>query len=287
MSKKIFWIASYPKSGNTWVRSIVASLLYTTEGIFNFDLFKLINQFDKKTNYEFIQTLSDNDYKKFNKDLTCISKYWIEAQKRIINSKELNPVYNIFKTHSANLYLNNNNRYTSEETTRGFIYIIRDPRDVVVSFSKHLNKNIDDTISVMTSNGAMTTPSDNRTLTLISSWNMHYESWNTLKTPFLILKYEDLLKNIEFEVKRIIEFLGKLLEINVKDLNKKLEGVCKTTNINKFIEYENKFGFGEATKNQKFFSKIQSNSKKELSIGQTKTIEAKFYKIMKEFSYIN
>ena len=48
-----------------------------------------------------------------------------------------------------------------------------------------------------------------------------------------------------------------------------------------------KFGFDEATKNQKFFSKIQSNSKKELSIGQTKTIEAKFYKIMKEFSYIN
>ena len=209
------------------------------------------------------------------------------SSKKIINSKELNPVYNIFKTHSANLYLNNNNRYTSEETTSGFIYIIRDPRDVVVSFSKHLNKNIDDTISVMTSNEAMNLPSDNRTLTLISSWNMHYESWNTLKTPFLILKYEDLLKNIEFEVKRIIEFLGKLLEINVKDLNKKLDGVCKTTNINKFIEYENKFGFDEATKNQKFFSKIQSNLKKELSIGQTKTIEAKFYKIMKEFSYIN
>ena len=284
---KIIWITSYPKSGNTWVRSIVASLLYTAEGIFNFDLFKLIAQFDKKTNYEFIQTLSDNDYKKFNKDLACISKYWIEAQKRIINSKKLNPVYNIFKTHSANLYLNNNNRYTSEETTSGFIYIIRDPRDVVVSFSKHLNKNIDDTISVMTSNEAVTIPSDTRTLTLISSWNMHYESWNTLKTPFLILKYEDLLKNIEFEVKKIIEFLGKLLEINVKDLNKKLDGVCKTTNINKFIEYENKFGFDEATKNQKFFSKIQSNSKKELSIGQTKTIEEKFYKIMKEFSYIN
>ena len=181
----------------------------------------------------------------------------------------------------------NNNRYTSEETTSGFIYIIRDPRDVVVSFSKHLNKNIDDTISVMTSNESMTIPSDDRTLTLISSWNMHYESWNTLKTPFLILKYEDLLKNIEFEVKRIIEFLGKLLEINVKDLNKKLDGVCKTTNINKFIEYENKFGFDEATKNQKFFSKIQSNSKKKLSIGQTKIIEEKFYKIMKEFGYIN
>jgi len=84
---KIIWISSYPKSGNTWVRSIVASLLYTAKGIFNFDLLKLITQFEKKTNYEFIQKLSDNDYKKFNKDLACISKYWIEAQKKLLTQR--------------------------------------------------------------------------------------------------------------------------------------------------------------------------------------------------------
>ena len=44
----IIWLASYPKSGNTWVRSIIASLLYTQDGIFNFKLLHKIDQFPEK-----------------------------------------------------------------------------------------------------------------------------------------------------------------------------------------------------------------------------------------------
>ena len=47
MSKKIIWIASYPKSGNTWLRAIISALLYASKGEFNFNLLKLIEQFDK------------------------------------------------------------------------------------------------------------------------------------------------------------------------------------------------------------------------------------------------
>ena len=32
----IIWIASYPNSGNTWVRSIISSLIYSDDGIFKF-----------------------------------------------------------------------------------------------------------------------------------------------------------------------------------------------------------------------------------------------------------
>ena len=42
----IIWLASYPKSGNTWVRSIISSLVYTKEGIFNFDLLRKIQNGD-------------------------------------------------------------------------------------------------------------------------------------------------------------------------------------------------------------------------------------------------
>ena len=44
----IIWLASYPKSGNTWVRSIISSLLYSIDGDFNFDLIKKIKQFPEK-----------------------------------------------------------------------------------------------------------------------------------------------------------------------------------------------------------------------------------------------
>ena len=44
----IIWLASYPKSGNTWVRSIIASLIYSSDGRFNFKLLNKIDQFPEK-----------------------------------------------------------------------------------------------------------------------------------------------------------------------------------------------------------------------------------------------
>lgn len=44
----IIWLASYPKSGNTWVRSMIATLMYTDNGVFNFDLLQQIKQFPSK-----------------------------------------------------------------------------------------------------------------------------------------------------------------------------------------------------------------------------------------------
>ena len=57
----IIWLASYPKSGNTWVRSIIASLLYTDKGFFNFQILDNIPQFP------------DNKYFKNFKQLTKFS----------------------------------------------------------------------------------------------------------------------------------------------------------------------------------------------------------------------
>ena len=43
----IIWLASYPKSGNTWVRSIFSSLLYSKDGILNFQIIKKIEQYPR------------------------------------------------------------------------------------------------------------------------------------------------------------------------------------------------------------------------------------------------
>ena len=71
----IIWIASYPKSGNTWVRSLLSTYLYTEDGIFNFNLLKKILKFPSKKYLEFF-TKDFSDIKK-------ISEYWIAAQNRI------------------------------------------------------------------------------------------------------------------------------------------------------------------------------------------------------------
>ena len=148
MDKKILWLASYPKSGNTWLRSIISSLIYTSEGIFNFDLLKLIEQFDKPERYRFVKDINKDDYKKINLKIDCVAKYWIESQKKITINKKINPIYNIFKTHSANLSVNNKN-FTNNDVTAGCIYVVRDPREVVISFANHRGASIDKTIDFM------------------------------------------------------------------------------------------------------------------------------------------
>ena len=97
MQKGILWIASYPKSGNTFLRFLISALLYSKDGNFKFDIIKNIKQFDINKYYRFIEKLNIEDYNNLN-DLNIISKYWAEAQKRAIKFENKH----IFKTHAAN-----------------------------------------------------------------------------------------------------------------------------------------------------------------------------------------
>ena len=79
MSKKIIWVASYPKSGNTLVRAILASLFFTKDGIFSFEILKKIQLFEHAQRLDFIKKENIKDYKKLS-DIKTLSKYWIKMQ---------------------------------------------------------------------------------------------------------------------------------------------------------------------------------------------------------------
>ena len=67
MHKKIIWVTSYPKSGNTWLRSILSSLCYSQDGKFNFNLLQYIKHFDAPENYLFVKEINKNDYENLSK----------------------------------------------------------------------------------------------------------------------------------------------------------------------------------------------------------------------------
>ena len=284
MSKKIIWIASYPKSGNTYVRSILSSLLYSKNGNFNFNLLDIIELFEQIKNFNFIKNIDKRDYKNLHR-VEILSKYWLEAQNKIINQKKPSPIYNIFKTHNSNLYVNSKT-FTSDEFTSGVIYIIRDPREIAISYAKHMGKSIDQTIKIMFDEKTSLKPSTNAVTSLISTWDLHYKSWRNLKVPKLILKYEDLLDNNEDCINKLIIFLSNLLQIKKEDLNNKKIKTIETTHIDVFREHESKFGFNESSKNTNFFGTAEKNSwKKILSKDQIKEIEKKFCTTMQELGY--
>ena len=117
----IIWIASYPKSGNTWVRSIISSYFFSNTGEFDFSLLKHISLYPGPKYFKnIIQKPGD------------VSLFWETSQKNIVQKKS----QTFLKTHNALVALNNKN-FTSEKTTLGAIYIIRDPRNILTSLKNH------------------------------------------------------------------------------------------------------------------------------------------------------
>ena len=81
MSKHIFWIASFPKSGNTLLRAILSSLFFSNDGKFDFRLLKTINTFENKYRLNFIKNKNQNDFNSLHK-LDILSKYWHDIQSK-------------------------------------------------------------------------------------------------------------------------------------------------------------------------------------------------------------
>ena len=145
MTKHIFWLASYPKSGNTLLRAVLSSLFFTENGVFDLKLLESISQFETTFHVSKIKKLIGNDFNKI-RNINVFYKYLLKLQeKEILGYQE---DFKFYKTHSGNFAINNN-FFTSEKNIRGIIYMIRDPRDVCISWANHTGKTYDQSIEFM------------------------------------------------------------------------------------------------------------------------------------------
>ena len=280
-NQKIIFIASYPKSGNTWLRSIISSLVYNPKGKFVFDDLVKVSLFSKFSNFKNIDGLQYQS--NGNLDYNWISNNWIKAQKKI-NAIKKEIVF--YKTHSVRGIINKN-FFTDESVCLGFIYIIRDPRDVVVSLSKHMGININMAIEEMLSNTKRMT-SVHKVNELVSTWKNNVDSWMQFRgVPRLVLKYEDMINDANSSIFQIADFLNKIGNLNLKTNKDFLKNVELSTSFKKLQLLEKNQKFGEATEHSKFFRKgISGGWKQILTDKQVKQIEDKLSVPMKYLSYL-
>ena len=246
----IFWIASYPKSGNTWLRALLSSYYYTKDGKYDQSFIKKIGQFPEKRHFKNFE---------YNKDIvTDTSKYWIKAQEKINLDKSLR----FFKTHNSFGTLNNN-QFTDEKNSIGGIYIIRDPRNVITSLKNHYELNDDQAIEWMMNEKNFIYDVGNfekdgySDFQFISSWRMNYKSWKIQsKIPIKIVKYEDLLSETFIVFKDIIKFINEIT-FNKEKINiDKLKNSVSSTFFDKLKDDEKKNGFSESIISKKNKKKI-------------------------------
>lgn len=273
----IMWLASYPKSGNTWVRTILTALEYTEDGIYNPDNLSKIVRFP---NPEFFDEFTKN-YHNANE----IKKLWIYAQQKINLKNE----FTYLKTHHLNCKMGVY-PFTNNQNTSGSIYIIRDPRNVVTSFANHFAKDIEGAKNVMF-NVLMTGTEPPDIFELVGSWSQNYESWTKFNKNHLLIKYEDLISDPEKEIIRIINYIKKFKKLDVS--KEKIKNTIETTSFENLKKHEKKGNFKESITNAETKEKIaffnlgkKNNWQTILDPKIAKEIEEKFSKEMLELGYL-
>ena len=298
MSKHIFWISSYPKSGNTLIRAILTGLLFSDNGIVDFKNMRNISLFETARRLNFIKKINEEDFYNLG-NLKVLSKYWQQIQvsqelKEIANQKG----YGFLKTHSCLVSLNKN-FFTNENLTKGYIYVVRDPRDLSISWANHSNYSIDKSIDFLCNPLSVVRwinksqfselPKDIVPMQFLSSWSEHVKSWteNNLQVPKLIIKYEDLIMNKKGIIGQIKIFFKDNYNIEIRNFDQKLQNILKTTNFTFMRDNESKHGFEEAMPGVKFFRKGKKEEwKTVLNKSQISKIENNFKTYMRKFNYL-
>ena len=278
----IIWLTSYPKSGNTWLRTIISQILF-------------FNQISKDNPLEKISEIKNYPKLVYFKDLTKnpqnaeeIVKNWNLSQDVINLQKKIK----IFKTH--NIFCNfGKYSFSNLKNTAGVIQIVRDPRNVVSSIKEHYSIiNEEKAVEfLMNENKWILDMNKNIPPTFISSWRLHYNSWKKFPKNHLLIKYESLLKDPVQIIEKVYKYLQTFFKVNLSDKN--LIQISKNTSFEKLKEAENKGYFNENVYDHEtnlkkdFFNLGPKNDWKEkLKKININSIEKELEIEMKELNYL-
>ena len=235
----IIWIASYPKSGNTYLRSFLSSYYFSKNGKFDFSLLENIKNFP---GIHYSKNRSDSNLE--------ASRNWIVNQNYFFEKEKLN----FLKTHNS-MKLFEGNKFTTKDQTIGAVYIYRDPRNIITSLKNHYSMNYQNAFNFMTDDKSFiiqdSYDNDKSNFTYLGSWESHYKSWFSIKDfRIMLIKYEDL-QDRKFEIfLDLVKFVNSLADKDEKVNEKKLEKSIKSTNFSVLKNSERNHGFVESVKSK-------------------------------------
>ena len=275
----IVWLASYPKSGNTWLRSFLYNLIEQPDKPGQINNLWQICQDESKPNW----------YEPYAKDKPLseftpaeITKLRMQVHRDIANSQPAGSVF--VKTHNM-MGAFDNYPLHNLQITAGAIYVVRNPLDVVLSAADHFGISVDEAIDFMANEqtGAMTDEAN--VAGFFGSWSSHVQSWTgTSDDNICVLRYEDMLDNAQKTFAKVMKFLG------MKKDPKALKRAINFSSFRELSAQENKEAFIETSPDavsKKFFRKGQKNQwLDQLSEEQVERIIDAHREQMMRFKYV-
>ncbi len=280
MKKNIVWLASYPKSGNTWFRMFLANYLKRSKT--PLDLEDIESNRIASSAIDFEEEIAMNPFEMSPDEVDLYRPDMYRALSKKYE-EEGEQVYK--KTHDAYTFTKEGIPIFPSEISKSAVYFVRNPLDVCVSYANHSAGKIEKTINlILNKHGAIAGKKQGQLRQILLSWQGHVKSWkNQSEIPVHFVRYEDMLMNPIETFKNIILFLELEYEQD------RLEKAILNTDFKTLQQKEKEKGFGEKIQEcKRFFWKGKiGNYRDFLSEEQIQLIIQYNYNTMNEFSYID
>jgi len=272
---RILWLASYPKSGNTWVRVFLANLIRGQGGAVD------INRVGEATLAEpgtaGFALFDQRPWQQWTP--AEIAALRPRVQERIATTGQgIVPV----KTHSA-FVRDHGVPSINMAVSHGAVYVVRNPLDVAVSYAHHLGESLDAIIALMGRDMFRTPTNETNVHEVMGSWSQHVVSWTANPSPQLhVMRYEDMLAD------PLACFRGLAAFMRIAADAATIEQAVAHSTFEKMRAMEDKAGFVERTPAQdRFFRAGRAGQWREaLSDQQVAAIKRDHREQMARFGYL-
>ncbi len=272
---KIIWIASYPKSGNTWMRFLLGNLWYGPEDDGPLPTKELAVQMPGDTNGEWFKRATGKEAS----DLDTAEQHRLRPKLHEFFCQQERSMF--IKTHSAFLH-EHGTWHIAPDMTEAVIVVVRDPRDVVVSMMNHFGLDADAAIDLLNEKQNSLPAVDRTIWTRTSDWSVNVCSWATLQHKTFYCRYEDL----HASTARCLRLICKHLNVPVDEA--KIAKAVKYSSFERLQAEEDAGNFVEASaKAERFFHRGEMGRWMEvLNPAQVGRIEDAHGDVMEKFGYI-
>ena len=275
MKKSIVWLASYPKSGNTWTRIFIANYLANRQEPLP------INQIHR---FGIGDSIANMYHKAAGRQIDVGNiPLTIHLRERVLQGVVDNNVdINLMKTHNIRK-TTHGVELIPAKFTRSAIYVMRNPLDMVLSYARHYSFTLERAVEVIGHSENANAPGPKNVAMFLGSWSEHVRSWTSLSPyPHLVLKYEDMLADPHTEFTKVLKHLGVPID------QERLDRAIEFSSFKELTRQEADSGFIEKPDNtEKFFSKGQSGQwKTDLSQDLVDQICSDHHHVMKRYGYL-